>query len=90
MFSGLSSVSTVPAGSFANAALVGAKTVNGPGTLQRVDQARGLHGGDERGVIRRVHGVLDDVLVGNISLPPTMGFLAAEATVVSATVARAS
>ena len=30
MFSGLSSVSTVPAGSFAKASLVGANTVNGP------------------------------------------------------------
>src|SRR4029077_13701118 len=30
-FSGLSRVSTVPAGSLANAALVGANTVNGPG-----------------------------------------------------------
>src|SRR3954471_19309395 len=33
LFSGLSKVSTVPAGSAANAALVGAKTVNGPGPL---------------------------------------------------------
>jgi len=31
LFSGWSSVSTVPAGSFPNAALVGASTVNGPG-----------------------------------------------------------
>jgi hypothetical protein len=30
LFSGFSSVSTVPAGSFANASSVGAKTVNGP------------------------------------------------------------
>ena len=30
LFSGFSSVSTVPAGSFSKAALVGAKTVNGP------------------------------------------------------------
>ncbi len=33
LFSGLTSVSTVPAGSAANASLVGAKTVNGPGLL---------------------------------------------------------
>jgi hypothetical protein len=33
LFSGLSSVSSVPAGSFANASSVGAKTVNGPGPL---------------------------------------------------------
>src|SRR3989344_3942674 len=31
LFSGFTSVSTVPAGSLANAASVGAKTVNGPG-----------------------------------------------------------
>jgi hypothetical protein len=31
LFSGFSSVSTVPAGRASNAALVGAKTVNGPG-----------------------------------------------------------
>ena len=30
LFSGLSSISRVPAGSFANASSVGAKTVNGP------------------------------------------------------------
>jgi hypothetical protein len=32
--------------------------------LQRLDQARGLHRGDQRRVILRVDGVLDDVLVG--------------------------
>src|SRR5262249_56993688 len=34
------------------------------GRLQRVDQSRGLHGGDKGGVILRVHRVLDDVLRG--------------------------
>ena len=34
LFSGLSSSSTVPAGSLANAASVGAKTVNGPGDFK--------------------------------------------------------
>ena len=34
------------------------------GALQRLDQAGGLDGGDQRGVVLRVHGVLDDVLVG--------------------------
>ena len=41
LFSGLSSVSTVPAGSLANASSVGANTVNGP-ALERVHQAGGL------------------------------------------------
>ena len=34
------------------------------GALQRLDQAGGLDGRDQRGVILRVDGVLDDVLVG--------------------------
>jgi len=34
LFSGFSSESSVPAGSFANAASVGANTVNGPGPLR--------------------------------------------------------
>ena len=33
LFSGFSSVSTVPAGSFENAALVGANTVKGPALI---------------------------------------------------------
>ena len=73
LFSGLSSVSTVPAGSLANAALVGANTVNGPAPLKRVDQAGGLHRGDQRGVVLRVDGVVDDVLGRDTSrAPPTM------------------
>ena len=64
LFSGLSSVSTVPAGSAANAALVGANTVNGPGPFSVVDQAGGLDRGDQRRVVLRVDGVVDDVLVG--------------------------
>jgi hypothetical protein len=53
----------VPAGSLAKAALVGAKTVNGPAPFSVVDEVGGLHGGDERGVVGRVDGVVDDVLV---------------------------
>ena len=34
------------------------------GALQRLDQAGGLDGGDQRGVVLRVHRILDDVLVG--------------------------
>ena len=36
----------------------------GAGSLQRLDQARGLDRGDQRGVVLRVHRVLDDVLRG--------------------------
>src|SRR5262249_7730507 len=42
------------------------------GPLQRVDQSRGLHGGDKGGVILRVHRVLDDVLRGIHGAPPTV------------------
>ena len=48
LFSGFSRSSTVPAGSLAKASSVGAKTVNGPGALQRLDEAGGLDGGDQR------------------------------------------
>ena len=34
------------------------------GALQRIDQIGGSHGGDQSGVDRRVHGILDDVLLG--------------------------
>ena len=49
------------------------------GAFERVDQAGGFHRGDQRGVVGGVDGVVDDVLGGNISLPPTMGFFAANA-----------
>jgi len=42
LFSGLTSESTVPAGSFPKAALVGANTVNGP-CLQGFRRAGSLH-----------------------------------------------
>src|SRR5690606_23029388 len=32
---------------------------------QRLDQAGGLHGGNQRGVVGRVDGVFNDVLVGH-------------------------
>lgn len=59
----LSSVSTVPAGSASKAAFTGANTVNGPFPLQRLNQTGGLDCRDQCGVILRVNGVLDDVLV---------------------------
>lgn len=70
MFSGLSRVPTVPAGSAENAALVGAKTVNGPLALEGVDQAGRLHRGHERGVATMS-------LLGYIACPPTIGPLLA-------------
>ena len=63
MFSGFSSVSSVPAGSLANASSVGANTVNGPAPLRVVHQVGGVERLCERleraGRDRRV----DDVLV---------------------------
>ena len=62
LFSGLSSVSTVPAGSLANASSVGANTVNGPGALEGVDEAGGLQRRGQR--LERTGGDrgVDDVL----------------------------
>jgi len=58
LFSGFSSVSTVPAGSFENAALVGAKYRERSRSFERLDQASGLHRGHQRGVVGRVYGVI--------------------------------
>jgi len=43
---------------------VGTNTVKRAGTLQRVQEAGRLDDRDQRGVIGRVDGVVDDVLVG--------------------------
>ena len=64
LFSGLTRVSTVPAGSFPKAVSVGAKTVKGPAEVERIDQAGGFYGCDESFVDRRVDCVLDDGLGG--------------------------
>ena len=47
LFSGSNSVTGVPAGSAAKTALVGAKTVNGPGRFPRIDKARSRQGRHE-------------------------------------------
>jgi hypothetical protein len=64
LFSGFNSVPTVPAGSFAKASLVGAKTVNGPAPSRVSTSPAGLYRGHKRGVIGGVHRVLDDVFGG--------------------------
>ena len=51
----------MPAGSFANASSVGANTVNGPSPLRRLDEAGGLHGGEQRGEAAGADGRVDDV-----------------------------
>ncbi len=51
LFSGLKSVSTVPAGSFAKASLVGAKTVKGPGPCRVSTRSAALTASHQGGVI---------------------------------------
>ena len=63
LFSGLSRESIVPAGSFAKASSVGAKTVNGPFPAQCIDEAGGLNCGDQGIELTRAGGDADDGLL---------------------------
>ena len=62
LFSGLSSVSTVPAGSLANASSVGANTVNGPGPLSVSTRPAAFERRRQRLERTGRHGGVDDVL----------------------------
>src|SRR5258708_32582496 len=74
LFSGLSRVSTVPAGNCANASLVGAKTVNGPLLLSVSTRPAALTAATR--VVWSVEFIALEtiVLVGDIDAPPTIGF----------------
>ena len=63
-----SRLSTVPSGRAAKASSVGAKTVNGPSPLQRVDQAGLGHGGHQRGEAAIGHGGIDDVSISSLGI----------------------
>src|SRR5580698_4853189 len=90
LFSGLSSVSTVPAGSFANAALVGANTVNGPGPFSVSTNPAAFTAATSVVWSAEFTALSIMSLLGYISLPPTTGFLAASATEVAASVSMES
>src|SRR6266436_2681006 len=74
LFSGLSRVSTVPAGNCANASLVGAKTVNGPLLLSVSTRPAALTAATR--VVWSAEFIAFEtiVLVGYIAAPPTIGF----------------
>ena len=77
LFSGLTSVSTVPAGSCAKAALVGAKTVNGPLPDSVSTRPAALTAATSVVWSFELTALATIVLVGYIAAPPTVGFLAA-------------
>src|SRR5215468_1110384 len=73
LFSGLRSVSTVPAGSFVKASFVGAKTVNGPADLSVSTRPAALTAATRVVWSLELTALSTMSLVGNIGAPPTMG-----------------
>src|SRR4030088_1821941 len=74
LFSGLSNVSTVPAGNCANASLVGAKTVNGPLLWSVSTRPAALTAATRVVWSAEFIALPTIVFVGYIAAPPTMGF----------------
>ena len=72
LFSGLSSVSTVPLGSAAKASLVGAKTVNGPGPSSVSTRPAALTAATSVVWSFELTAFSTMFLVGNIGAPPTI------------------
>ena len=72
LFSGLSSVSTVPAGSASNAALVGANTVNGPGPFSVSTRPAALTAATSVVWSLELTALSMMSLVGSIEAPPTI------------------
>src|ERR1700722_20664794 len=77
LFSGFTSVSTVPAGSLLKAALVGAKTVKGPAPLRVSTRPAALTAATRVVWSLELMAFWTMVLVGYISAPPTITVLAA-------------
>src|SRR5438270_4028939 len=73
LFSGLTSVSTVPAGSLAKAALVGAKTVNGPGLDSVSTRPAALTAATSVVWSFELSAFWTIVLVEYMAAPPTIG-----------------
>ena len=76
----------LPAGSLANAALVGAKTVNGPGPCSVSTSPAALTAATSVVWSAELTAFSTIVLVGNICCPPTIGYFAASATDAAAAV----
>ena len=75
LFSGLSSVSTVPGGSAANDALVGANTVNGPALLSVSTRPAALTAATSVVWSLELTALSTMSLLGYIAAPPTIGAL---------------
>src|SRR5437868_11593022 len=73
LFSGLSSMSTVPAGSLAKASWVGAKTVNGPGLFSVSTRPAAFTAATRVVWSAELTALSTMSLVGYIAAPPTMG-----------------
>jgi hypothetical protein len=73
LFSGLSSVSTVPAGSAAKAALVGANTVNGPGLFSVSTRPAAFTAATSVVWSLELTALSTMSFVGYIAAPPTIG-----------------
>ena len=76
LFSGFSRVSTVPAGSFSNAALVGAKTVNGPAPSSVSTRPAACTAATRVVWSLELTAFSTMFLVGYIGAPPTIGVAA--------------
>ena len=74
LFSGLTSVSTVPAGNFANASLVGANTVNGPVPDNVVTRSAALTAATSVVKFGAAEALSTIVRFESIAAPPTIGF----------------
>src|SRR6267154_3868327 len=73
LFSGLSNISTVPAGKCANASLVGAKTVNGPLPLSVSTSPAALTAATRVVWSAEFTALATIVLLAYIAAPPTIG-----------------
>ncbi len=71
LFSGFNRFSTVPAGSMANAALVGAKTVNGPGPFSVSTNPAALTAATRVVWSVEFTALATMVFDGNMAWPPT-------------------
>jgi hypothetical protein len=78
LFSGLSRLSTVPAGSAANAALVGANTVNGPGPFSVATRSAALTAATSVVWSFELTALSTMSLFAYIGAPPTMTCASAE------------
>ena len=76
LFSGLSRVSTVPAGNAANAALVGANTVKGPGLFNVATRPAACTAATSVVWSFELTALSTMSFVGYIEAPPTIGFAA--------------